>query len=101
MKFEIIKDEDKVTFARRGRKSNVDQEMVDGLRSLPVGACALVRELQQDPASESYKADKARISASIRAAAKVAGVNVSINWSTDGAPAVTVTAAAAPVRKSK
>jgi hypothetical protein len=99
--FEII-EENEVVFAKRGRKSNVDPEMVDSLKALPQGVRAAVRTLKCDPTTESYKTDKARVAAQIRSAAKVAGVAVTINWTVDGVPTVIVTnTPAVSARKSK
>lgn len=87
--FEII-DESAMEFTPRGRKSNVPQELVNALKGLKTGMAVRLTDkaFTVSPKSETAKTDRARISAMIRSAGKIAGVEVSIKWSPIGVPQV-------------
>lgn len=93
--FEII-DENEMEFTPRGRKSNVPQALVKALKELKTGTAVRLTDktFVVSPQSPTAKTDRARISAMIRSAGKLAGVEVSIKWSPAGVPQV-VTAKAA------
>jgi len=89
MDFEFI-DETEIEAVRRGRKSTVSHELVEALASMPKGKAIRINEYALDPTSEDYKNDKASNSALIRSAGKQAGVEVSIQFSPQGIPQVTI-----------
>lgn len=92
MNFEFI-DESAMEFTPRGRKSNVAPELVKALGNLPKGKALRLTGFTVSPNTDTAKTDRARISATIRSAAKMAGVEVSIKWSPAGVPQVTTTKA--------
>lgn len=86
--FEFI-DASAVEYVRRGRKSNVDPKLIEVLAKLPKGKAIALPSMKQDPTSDTYKTDKARISSQIRSACQSAGVaNFRILWSPQGVPQV-------------
>jgi hypothetical protein len=86
--FEIV-DADSLSFVKRGRKPNLDSNLVELLRQIPVGKAGILKHLQQNPQAPTYANDKARIASSIRTACKAAGMTgFSILWSPDGIPQV-------------
>jgi len=89
--FEII-DASDIVAVRRGRKSTVPPELVKVLKELPKGKAVRMTTMKCDPKSASFRNDKASRGATIRGAGKVAGVKVSIAWTPDGVPQVTVEA---------
>jgi hypothetical protein len=89
--FRVIRADEMET-TPRGRKSQAQPELVAALRKLPVGSA-----LRLDTYSVSGKGDakkvrtaRTRVSARIRAAAKVARVSVRIHWSPAGVPQVVI-----------
>lgn len=90
MDFEIIGD-DEVVSVKRGRKSTVDPQLVEALKSLPKGSAVRIKGMACDPKAPDYKSAKATKSAQIRTAGKSAGLSVSVMWSPDGVPQVKVT----------
>jgi hypothetical protein len=90
-KYQII-DESALEFVQRGRKSNADPELVDALRKLTKGkALALPSEkVDMTSPAEVVKTEKARISANLRSAGKLAGVKVAIRWSPVGVPQIAI-----------
>jgi hypothetical protein len=90
-KYQII-DEAALEFVQRGRKSNADPELVDALRKLTKGkALALPSEkVDMTSPAEVVKTEKARISANLRSAGKLAGVKVAIRWSPVGVPQIAI-----------
>jgi hypothetical protein len=90
-KYQII-DESELEFVQRGRKSNADLELVDALRKLTKGkALALPSEkVDMTSAVEVVKTEKARISANLRSAGKLAGVKIAIRWSPSGVPQIAI-----------
>jgi hypothetical protein len=90
-KYQII-DESALEFVQRGRKSNADPELVDALRKLTKGkALALPSEkVDMTSPAEVVKTEKARISANLRSAGKLAGVKVAIRWSPIGVPQIAI-----------
>jgi hypothetical protein len=90
-KFQII-DEAELEFVPRGRKSNTDTELVDAMRKLTSGKALSVTSLQVDMklTAEVVKSEKARISANLRSAGKLAGVKVAIRWSPVGVPQIAI-----------
>jgi len=86
--FTII-DATSVSFVKRGRKSNLDDNLVQALRTLPIGKAIVLTNLRQNPAASTYSNDKARIASSIRTACRAAAViTFTIRWSADGIPQV-------------
>jgi hypothetical protein len=86
--FEII-DASSVSFVKRGRKPNLNDSLVQRLRTLPNGQALVLRSLKQDPTASTYANDKARIASAIRTACKAAGLSAfSIKWTPDGIPQV-------------
>lgn len=98
MKFEYI-NEDEVEVVKRGRKSQVPQELVEALRAMPKGKVIKLTELAGDPTSEDYKNYKATTASTIRQAGKLAGLEVSTNWSPTGVPQVRVVVPSSRKRK--
>ena len=90
-KYQII-DESALEFVQRGRKSNADPELVDALRKLTKGkALALPSEkVDMTSPAEVVKTEKARISANLRSAGKLAGVKVAVRWSPIGVPQIAI-----------
>lgn len=90
-KYQII-DESALEFVQRGRKSNADPELVDALRKLTKGKALALPSEQVDMSSpaEVVKTEKARISANLRSAGKLAGVKVAIRWSPVGVPQIAI-----------
>lgn len=97
MDFEFI-DESDIESVKRGRKSSVPQELVDVLRKLTAGKALALRAFAGDTKDEGYKSYKASTSATIRSAAKLANVKVTISWSPAGVPQVALSKSG---RKSK
>lgn len=86
--FEFI-DSSEVEFVRRGRKSNIDANLVANLAKLPKGKSVAITSLRQDPKADTYKTDKARVSSQIRTACQSAGIDgFRILWSPAGVPQV-------------
>ena len=86
-KFEEI-PENEAEFVSRGRKSNAPAELVKAIVGLKTGKVLRLSSFTVNPASKSAKTDKARISAVIRSAGKLAGRKVSISWTLAGVPQV-------------
>lgn len=86
--FEFI-EASAVSFVKRGRKANIDQKMVDALKTLKKGGAVAIKSLKVDPTSEDFKKEKAKISSQIRKACELAGLSTfSIRWSPEGIPQV-------------
>jgi hypothetical protein len=83
-------DTNALEFVSRGRKSNVSPELVKALKELKTGTAVRIPSLTVTASGEAGKKDRARNSAQIRSAAKLAGVKVSILWSPAGVPQVVV-----------
>ena len=90
-KYQII-DETALEFVQRGRKSNADPELVDALRKLTKGKALAIASQKVDMKAEALivKTEKARISANLRSAGKLAGVKVAIRWSPVGVPQIAI-----------
>jgi hypothetical protein len=90
-KFQII-DESALEFVQRGRKSNADPELVDALRKLTKGKALAVPSEKVNMKAEALivKTEKARISAGLRQAGKLADVKIAIRWSPEGVPQVVI-----------
>jgi hypothetical protein len=99
MDFEFIAEDD-IQAVRRGRKSQVPQELVDALARLADGKAVVVKDYALDPKADDYKTAKASVSATIRQAGKQAGKQVSIAWSPAGVPQVKVRPVKAKPRKA-
>jgi hypothetical protein len=92
MEFEFI-DESEIEAVSRGRKSSASPELVKAFATCPKGKAIRLKEFAGDTSnSETYKAHKQNSSATLRSAAKLAGVQVSIHWSPNGVPQVKVSA---------
>lgn len=88
--FEII-PESEIQKVARGRKSNVDPKLVESLKGLKKGSAARIPKMKCDPKSADFKKDKARVSASLRAAMKMAGhAKYGIVFTPDGIPQVKI-----------
>jgi hypothetical protein len=87
MDFEVI-EETELEFVPRGRQSLVPQELVSAMAKLGKGKALKLTGMQVNPTAKTFKTDKARISATIRQAAKQAKCEVLIRWSTSGIPQV-------------
>ena len=88
--FEII-PENSVQRTPRGRKSNADPRLVKALSKMTRGQTARIDALALNPASPDYKTEKARLSANIRSAGKLAGhEKVGIVFSPSGVPQVKI-----------
>lgn len=82
--FEIV-NENELSFASRGRKSQVDPALVSAIAKLTSGKVLAIKSMRIDLKDKSAKA---RVSAQLRASAKAAGVVVSIRFTLDGIPTV-------------
>ena len=87
MDYEVI-EETELEFVPRGRQSLVPQELVNALLKLGKGKALKLTGMQVNPTAKTFKTDKARISATIRLAAKQAKCEVLIRESTSGIPQV-------------
>lgn len=88
--FEII-DAQNVSRVPRGRKSNVDPRLIEGLRTLTAGKAVRLPQQALDPKSPDYRKDKARVSASLRSACRSAGhEKFTIEFSPEGVPQITI-----------
>ena len=88
--YEIVPAES-VEYIRRGRKANVDPDLVKALARLTKGNALVVRTMAQDPNAGTYAKDKSRIASQIRSACKAAGVeDFSIRWTPTGIPQVVI-----------
>ena len=96
MDFEFI-DEGDIEGVKRGRKSQVPQELVEAFKALKAGQAIRLTAFSQDPADPDYKNLKATASSTIRQAGTQAGVKTKIAWSPAGVPQVTVK----PLKPSK
>ena len=83
--YEVI-EESAMEFVPRGRQSLVDQELVTALKKLGKGKALKLTSMQVNTTAKTFKTDKARISATLRQAAKQAECQVHIRWSTTGIP---------------
>lgn len=100
MKFEYI-DESEVVVVKRGRKSQVPQELVEAIRGIPAGKVVKLTEFAGDPTDEDYKNYKASTASMIRQAGKLAGFEVRTNWTPSGIPQVSVSPLTAKKTKRK
>lgn len=86
--FEVV-ETSSVQFAKRGRKSNVDPQLVAKLATLKPKQALAIKSMKVDMKSADYKTEKARISAQLRTAAKSAGLTkFDIRWTLEGVPTV-------------
>jgi len=85
VEFEVI-EESAMEFVPRGRQSLVPQELVNALTKLGKGKALKLTGMQVNPTAKTFKTDKARISATLRQAAKQAKCEVQIRWSANGTP---------------
>ena len=77
MDIEII-SESEVVFTKRGRKATYDQSVADAIAK---GATFRLPSLAVNTTLETYKVDKARFSAQIRAAGTAVNRKVRVVWS--------------------
>lgn len=82
--FEIV-NESELNFAKRGRKSKADPAIVKEIAKLTPGKVLAVKKLKVDLKDKSRKAT---VSAQLRSCATLAGVEVNIQFTTDGVPTV-------------
>jgi len=89
--FEFV-DDGEFEYARRGRKTETDQALLDALAALakaPKGKRLALKAYAGDPTdAETYGLHRAKVSAHIRKHAKVLGMSVTIQWSLTGVPTV-------------
>lgn len=86
--FEVI-EETEITQVSRGRKSNVDPRLIEGLRNLTKGKAIKVPSQKLDPTADTYKTDKARVSAMLRTAMRSAGhTDFAIIYTPEGVPQI-------------
>jgi hypothetical protein len=77
MEIEII-SESEIVFTKRGRKATFDQNVADAIAK---GNAFRLPSLAVNTTLETYKVDKARISAQIRAAGTAVNRKVKVVWS--------------------
>lgn len=82
--FEIV-NENELSFAKRGRKSQVDPALAQAIAKLTAGKVLAIRSMKIDPKDKSAKAT---VSAQLRSAGNSVGVEISIRYTTDGVPTV-------------
>jgi hypothetical protein len=88
--FEEIPEADAIG-TPRGRKPNAEAVLIaERFASLSKGKALAIPGLAVDSASGDAKTIKAKHGATIRSAAKLAGVSVSIAWGADGIPRVKI-----------
>lgn len=88
--FEIV-EASSVQFARRGRKTKVDAELVGKLKGMKPGQTAMVRKMALDPKSADFKTAKARVGSQLRNACTSAGLKgFAIRWTLDGVPSISL-----------
>jgi hypothetical protein len=86
--FEIV-EASSINFAKRGRKSNVDADLVAKLRGVKVGQTVLIRKMALNPQASDYRTAKARVSSQLRNACASAGLDTyAIRWTLDGVPSI-------------
>lgn len=84
--FQII-DPNSIQFAKRGRKSVVDPEIIDKLRTMKPGQVARFPKMKIDPSAPDFKTAKSRISSRLRSACGSAGIEqFDIKFTVDGVP---------------
>jgi hypothetical protein len=82
--------ENEAEFAKRGRKSNAPAELVKAIVSLKAGKVLRLTSFTVNPESPKAKTDRAKFSAVIRSAGKLAGRKVAISWTPKGVPQVMI-----------
>jgi hypothetical protein len=97
MDFEFI-DEGDIEGVKRGRKSQVPQELIDLFKAIPAGKAVRLSEFAGDPTDPDYKTHKQNAGSTIRQASKQAGIEIRISWSPAGVPQVS---RKAPKRSAK
>ena len=86
--FEEI-DETEIQSVARGRKSNVDPALIEGLRNLKAGKAIRIPSQQLDTKAPNYKTEKARVSAMLRTAMRAAGhKDFAIIFTPEGVPQI-------------
>lgn len=98
MDFEII-DEADIVSVSRGRKSQVDPQLVEALSKLPTGKAVRITAMKCDPKAEDFGNQKSAKGAQIRNCAKSAGLVARIQWTPDGVPQVRVSPAKVKAKK--
>ncbi len=82
--------ENEAEFAKRGRKSSAPAELVKAIVSLKAGKVLRLTSFTVKPESPKAKTDRAKFSAVIRSAGKLAGRKVAISWTPAGVPQVMI-----------
>jgi len=82
--------ENEAEFAKRGRKSSAPQALVKAIVSLKAGKVLRLTSFTVNPESPKAKTDRAKYSAVIRSAGKLAGRKVAISWTPKGVPQVMI-----------
>ncbi len=86
--FEVVNSTE-ISFVKRGRKSKVNPQLVEALKSLAIGKAMAVKSLAVDPKSANFANEKARIASQIRTACREAKVTeFRILWSPEGVPQI-------------
>lgn len=88
--FEFV-NESELDFSRRGRKSQVSQALVTAISKMKKGQALKLSGMTVNPSSPKAKTEKARISAQIRQAGRLAKRSIGIRWSVAGVPQVVIT----------
>ena len=78
--------ENEAEFAKRGRKSSAPQALVKAIAGLKQGKVLRLTSFSVKPESPKAKTDRAKFSAVIRSAGKLAGRKVAISWTPAGVP---------------
>jgi len=82
--------ENEAEFTKRGRKSNAPAELVKAITSLKTGRALRLTSFSVKPESPKAKTDRAKYSAVIRSAGKLAGRKVAISWTLAGVPQIMI-----------
>lgn len=93
LSFEII-EESEMEFAKRGRKSNLNPEFIEQMKTLQIGNLYAIREFQivGETDKEIIKAKKQAISMKLRSALRQANrQQFQIKWTTNLIPCVKIT----------
>jgi hypothetical protein len=88
--------ENEAEISHRGRKSNAPDALVKAIASAKAGKVLRITSFTVNPKLPNAKTEKARISAVIRSAGKLAGKTVSMSWTLAGVPQVAVS----PLKKA-
>lgn len=88
--------ENEAELSRRGRKSNAPEALVKAIATAKPNKVLVITSFKVNLKDANAKTEKARISAIIRSAGKLAVKTVSISWTLAGVPQVAVS----PLKKA-